>query len=145
MASPTTRRALLRAVTIAPVALAAPGLATTVTLPRTGGDIERHWQDRCAAYRAFNADDATYTDPDREWAYWDRIDAAEAGILNSPENGARAAEVKLWVAWSHYPNTGDRDPDIAQGNVPALRAVRDDMDWHEKLIFAAILNLRGEG
>ncbi len=142
MTTQTTRRALIGGVGLAGVALVAPAIAATASR-QTGAFIERHWQDRCAAYREFDADPNVLDDNERANDYWDRIDVTEEAILNSPDTSVRAAELRLWVAWSHCDETNHGA--VAQGDVPALLRIRDALDWHEKLILAAILNLRGEG
>ena len=105
--------------------------------------IEQHWQDRCAAYREFEADPDVLDNNERANDYWDRIDVTEIAILNSPDTSIRAAELRLWVAWSHCEGRNRRA--VSQEDVPALLAIRPSLDWQEKLIFTAILNLRGEG
>ncbi|WP_375249260.1 hypothetical protein [Sphingomonas sp.] len=136
----TTRRALVGGVGLAAVALVGPAAASK--LPKASS-IEGHWQTRCAAYREFEADATVLDDNERANDYWDRIDATEIAILDSPDTSIRAAELRLWIAWSHC---DDRNREgVAQGDVQALRRVHSSLDWHEKLIFAAILNLRGEG
>lgn len=145
MTMQTTRRALVGGVALAAVALVGPAAASM--LP-TASSIEDHWQARCAAYREFEADPIVLDDNERANDYWDRIDATEIAILNSPDASPRAAELRLWVAWSHcHPSNYGTDAGrlVAQGDVPALRRIRSTLDWHEKMIFAAILNLRGEG
>lgn len=106
-------------------------------------DIERHWQDRRRAYREFEADPRVLDDDQHASPYWARIEAAEEAILGSRDTGARATEIRLWTAWSHT----DRElaEAITQGDVAALRPRYADFDWHEKLLFTAILALRGEG
>jgi hypothetical protein len=140
MSPHTTRRDLIAGTGIAAVLAAAPVRARA--LP-TIANIEKHWLDRCIAYREFEADPVVLDDNERATDYWDRIDAAEIAILNSPDTSTRAAELRLWVAWSHCDET--KREAVAQGDVPALRRIHSDLDWHEKLLFAAILNLRGEG
>lgn len=135
--------------------IAGAGLAAlTTTLPvvahalPSSFSIEQHWQARCQAYREFEADPEVPDDNERTNDYWDRIDAAEIAILNSPDTSARAAELRLWVAWSHANPShaaGRASNFVELGDVSALLRIRSGLDWHEKLIFAAILNLRGEG
>ena len=120
-----------------------PMSQSAVAAVRGAVAIEQHWQDRCAAYREFEADPDVLADNERANDYWDRIDVTEIAILNSPDTSIRAAELRLWVAWSH--GEGGNRAAVSQGDVPALIAIRSSMDWQEKLIFAAILNLRGEG
>lgn len=104
-------------------------------------DIEQAWADRCTTYREFDADPDLLNDHERANDYWDRIDVAENAILSSPAAGIRAAELRLWVAWSHcQPSFSGA---VAQGDALAIQRQHDDLDWHEKLIFAAILDLRG--
>lgn len=136
----TTRRTLIAGTGLAAVLAAAPIAARA--LPTCAG-IEEHWRDRCTTYREFDADPAVLDDNERANDYWDRIDAAESAILNSPDTSIRAAELRLWVAWSHCDETNRTA--VAQGDVEALHRIRRSLDWHEKLIFTAILNLRGEG
>jgi hypothetical protein len=142
MTTPTIRRALIGGAGLGGAALIAPAIVATASRP-TGVLIERHWQDRCAAYREFDADPDVLDDNERANDYWDRIDVSENAILNSADTSVRAAELRLWVAWSHCDETNRGA--VAQGDVPALLRIHDALDWHEKLIFAAILNLRGEG
>lgn len=136
----TTRRALVGSVGLAAVALVGPAAASMLPV---ASSIEDHWQARCAAYREFEADPIVLDDNERANDYWDRIDATEIAILNSPDASPRAAELRLWVAWSHC--DGRNREGVSQGDVQALRHVHSSLDWHEKMIFAAILTLRGEG
>lgn len=141
-AKTTTRRALIRGAGIAAALAAAPIVASAMPLPST---IEAQWQSRCQAFYVLAND----PDDDQEKAAWDRIDAAEIAILNNPGASIRAAELRLWVAFDHvdhsYEAVPERDRAIEQGDVAYLLKIRDNLDWHEKMIFAAILNLRGEG
>ena len=139
MSSHTNRRSILAGAGIATVLAGLPVAAPA--LPSSS--IEKHWRDRCIAYREFEADPIVLADNERANDYWDRIDAAEVAILNNPDTSTRAAELRLWVAWSHCDETNRTA--VAQADVPVLRGMHASLDWHEKLIFAAILNLRGEG
>jgi len=144
MATQTTRRAMIGGAGLAGVALIMPAIAPAAGNP-VDTQIERHWQDRCLAYREFEADPETPDDDARTQAYWGRIDAAEAGILNSTSNTQRAAEIALWVAWSHAsPSPAGNYAAVDQGDFAALRAVFPRLDWHEKLMFRALAVLRGE-
>lgn len=140
MSSQPTRRTLIGSAGLTAVVAAVPFAASAVPDP---SNIEQHWQARCTAYREFDADPLVLDDDERANGYWNRIDAAEIAILNSPDTSRRATELRLWVAWSHC-DEANRTA-VAQGDVPTLRRVHASLDWHEKLIFAAILNLRGEG
>lgn len=135
----TTRRSMIAGTGIAAMLATMPTAASG--LPAIAS-IERHWRDRCSAYREFEADPVVLDDNERANDYWDRIDATEIAILNSPDASTRAAELRLWIAWSHC--DGRNREGVAQGDVQALRRVHSSLDWHEKMIFAAILNLRGE-
>lgn len=141
MAHEITRRAVFGTAGLAGVALMVPSIAVATASPASS-EIERQWHDRCVAYREFEGDPDVLEDNERANEYWDRIDATEIAILNSADSGTRATELRLWVAWSHCDETNR--PAVAQGDVPALLSIRHRLDWHEKLIFAAILNLRGE-
>ena len=142
----TTRRALFAVAGLASLAIVTPALAA-VAGPSDDADIERHWHARAQAYREFEADPHVLDDDDAADPYWARIDAAEIAILNSPASTPRAAEIRLWVAWSHARSSSLAGSDVlvAQGNYEALQNAQPRFDWHEKLIFAAIGNLRGEG
>ncbi|MEH3099813.1 hypothetical protein [Sphingomonas adhaesiva] len=135
-----TGRSMVAGTGIAAMLVAVPTAASS--LPAISS-IEKHWRDRCIAYREFEADPVALDDTERANDYWDRIDAAEVAILNNPDTSTRAAELRLWVAWSHCDETNRTA--VSQADVPALRGIHASLDWHEKLIFAAILNLRGEG
>jgi len=144
MHAETTRRALFGAAGLASVAIVTPAIAA---ITHADTDIERHWHDRARAYREFEADPHVMDDDDAADPYWARIDAAEIAILNSPTSTPRAAEIRLWVAWSHTRSSSVAASDVlvAQGDFAALQNAQPRFDWHEKLIFAAIGNLRGEG
>ena len=139
MQTDLSRRTLLGGGGLAVMAVAVVPAAARAHMP----DIERHWQERARAYREFEADPSVLDDELYAKPYWDRIDAAEEAILGSRDTSARATEIRLWTAWSHT----DRElaEAITQGDVAALRARYADFDWHEKLLFTAILALRGEG
>jgi hypothetical protein len=140
----TTRRALIGGAGLAGVALMAPAIAAAA-VNSADKQIEQHWQERCRAYRAFETDPEVPDDDERAQGYWDRIDAAEIGILNSTSNTQRAAEIALWVAWSHaHPSTAGNPAAVDQGDFAALRAVFRRLDWHEKMMFRALAALRGE-
>lgn len=111
--------------------------------------IEDIWQDLCRAYTAFNAD-PKWEDAEVAASYFDRIDKAEMDIVEHPCATRRAAEIRLWIALrytatSSVSRQGSRIAHaIEQGDAAPIIAARDELDWQEKLIFAAILNLRGE-
>lgn len=132
-----TRRAM-----IGGAGLAVLGVAVAATGPAAASEIERHWQERAQTYREFDADPVVLYDHESAKPYWARIDAAEEAILASTDSSTRATEIRLWTAWSHT----DRElgTAITQGDTATLRAHFDDLDWHEKLLFSAILALRGE-
>lgn len=140
MSPHTSRRALIGGIGVVAIASTAPFATAAQSY---SSSIEKHWQDRCTAYREFEADPVVLDDHERANDYWDRIDAAEIAILNSHDKSTRATELRLWLAWSHC--DGRNREGVAQADVQALRRVHSSLDWHEKLIFAAILNLRGEG
>ena len=131
----TSRRSLLTG--------GAAAIATSAVCIASAPDsIEYHWQARRQAFQEFEADALVLDDAVTAQNYWDRVDAAEMAILNSPDTSPRATEIRLWVAWWHTDVT-HREA-VSQGAVAALLPIRNDLDWEEKLIFAAILNLRGE-
>lgn len=141
----TSRRALLGGAGLAMMAVTAPIARARRS---SGSDIERHWRERCLAYREFETDPDVPDDAERTQDYWDRIDVAEIAILNSPDRTLRAAELRLWVAWSHngpsHYQGSDAGPLVAQGDFAALQMLRPQLDWSEKMLLAAIGNLRGE-
>jgi hypothetical protein len=138
-----TRRAALTGAASASIIMAAGGAAAMI--PTTWDEVERHWQDRCAAFREFEADDLAFTDKAREQAYWTRIDAAEIAILATTFRTRRTAELQLWIAWSHYhPSSGAIEKLVTHGVYADLARMRADLDWNERMIFAAISTLRGE-
>lgn len=138
MRTNVSRRALLGSgglAVIAATAIPAVALASIT-------DIEQHWQERARAYREFEADPLVLEDDARAVRYWNRIDPAEAAILASSDNSPRAVEIQLWTAWSHTER--EMGHAITQGDVATLRRRFSDFDWHEKMLFTAILALRGE-
>lgn len=135
-----TRRAFIGGAGSTAVLAATPVVASAmpVTLP-----LERHWQSRCEAFRTL------WDEPDvDEDAAFERIAAAEIAILNSLDTSPRAIELRLWIAWSHTDTSNvvaRVGTKVAQGDVAGLLRIRPHLDMHEKMLFAAILNLRGEG
>ena len=139
MPTNVSRRALLGSGGLAVIAATTIPATVLASMP----DIERYWLERARAYREFEADPLVLDDEHHAGPYWARIDAAEEAILASQDTRARATEIRLWTAWSHT----DRElaEAITQGDVAALRPRYADFDWHEKMLFTAILALRGEG
>ena len=143
MGTTMTRRAALTGAVSASIIMAAGGAAAMI--PTTRDEVERHWQDRCAAYRELEADERFLDDDAVQEPYWRRIDAAEIAILASTFRTRRTAELQLWIGWSHYdPSTSTIEKLVTQGDYAALAAMRGDLDWNEKMLFAAITTLRGE-
>lgn len=138
-----TRRAALTGAASASIIMAAGGAAAMI--PTTRDEVERHWQDRCNAYRQFEADARVFHNPAVEAAYWRRIDAAEIAILASTFRTRRTAELQLWIAWLHsQPSSSVVEALVTQGDYSTLAKMRGDLDWREKMLFAAIGTLRGE-
>jgi len=138
-----TRRAALTGAASASIIMAAGGAAAMI--PTTRDEVERHWQDRCAAFREFEADAQVLDDQEVQDAYWRRIDAAEIAVLASTFRTRRTAELQLWIAWSHYePSSSTVERLVMQGDYAALARMRAALDWNEKMLFAAITTLRGE-
>lgn len=131
---------------IAMAALAKCGSTPAYAAADDDALIEKHWEARCAAFRAFEDDPLTPDDNDRSNFYWDTIEEAEVAILGSSDTSLRAAEIRLWVGWSAIGPSAMKGVDLAvrTGDLPTLRQMRRRLDWHEKMFFAAILNLRGE-
>ncbi len=143
MAHTMTRRAALTGAASASIIMAAGGAAAMI--PTTRDEVERHWQDRCAAFREFEADPRVFDDHEVESAYWRRIDAAEIAILASTFRTRRTAELQLWIGWSHYqPSSSTVEALVTHGDYAALARIRSGLDWNEKMLFAAITTLRGE-
>lgn len=138
-----TRRAALTGAASASIIMAAGGAAAMI--PTTRDEVERHWQDRCAAYRELEADERFLDSDPVQKPYWRRIDTAEIAILASTFRTRRTAELQLWIAWSHYdPSSSTIERLVTQGDYAALAAMRGDLDWNEKMLFAAICTLRVE-
>ncbi|GAA3714529.1 hypothetical protein GCM10022268_24080 [Sphingomonas cynarae] len=138
-----TRRAALTGAASASIIIAAGGAAAMI--PTTRDEVERHWQDRCAAYRELEADERFLDNDAVQEPYWRRIDAAEIAILASTFRTRRTAELQLWIGWSHYePSSSTVEKLVTQGDYAALARMRAALDWNEKMLFAAITTLRGE-
>jgi hypothetical protein len=138
-----TRRTAMTGAVSASIIMAAGGAAAMI--PTTRDEVERHWQDRCAAYRELEADERFLDDDAVQEPYWRRIDAAEIAILASTFRTRRTAELQLWIGWSHYdPSSSTVEKLVTQGDYAALAMMRGDLDWNEKMLFAAITTLRGE-
>lgn len=143
MGTTMTRRAALTGAASASIIMAAGGAAAMI--PTTRDEVERHWQDRCAAYRELEADERFLDDDAVQEPYWRRIDAAEIAILASTFRTRRTAELQLWIGWSHYePSSSTVEKLVTQGDYAALARMRAALDWNEKMLFAAITTLRGE-
>lgn len=146
MTAHISRRALFGGAGLIAVAALANCGSTPAHAATGDAGIERHWRARCAAFRAFEDDPLTPDDTDRSNSYWDKIEEAEVAILGSSDTSLRAAEIRLWVGWSAIGPSAMKGVDLAvrTGDLPALQKMRHRLDWHEKMFFAAILNLRGE-
>ena len=143
MGTTITRRAAMTGAASASIIMAAGGAAAMI--PTSRDEVEYHWQDRCIAYREFEADAQVLDDHEVETAYWRRNDAAEIAILASTLRTRRTAELQLWIAWSHYePSSSAIEKLVNQGDYAALASMRGGLDWNEKMLFAAITTLRGE-
>ena len=143
MGTTMTRRAALTGAASASIIMAAGGAAAMI--PTTRDEVERHWQNRCNAYREFEADAQVLDDHEVETAYWRRIDAAEIAILASTFRTRRTAELQLWIAWSHHePSSSTVEKLVSLGDYAALAPMRGGLDLDEKMLFAAITTLRGE-
>jgi hypothetical protein len=143
----TSRRSLFGgAGLIAVAALAKCGSTPAHAAADHDALIEKHWDARCAAFRGFEGDPLTPDENDRSNFYWDTIEEAEVAILESRSTSLRAAEIRLWVGWSltNHPRIAGVDLAVRTGDVASLLPIRHRLDWHEKMLFAAILNLRRE-
>lgn len=143
----TSRRALFGgAGLIAAAALAKCGSTPAYADADHDALIEKHWNARCAAFRGFEDDPLTPDDNDRSNFYWDTIEEAEVAILESRSTSLRAAEIRLWVGWSltDHPGIAGVDLAVRTGDIASLLPIRHWLEWHEKMLFSAILNLRGE-
>ena len=111
--------------------------------------IQDAWQERCLAYACFEVD-PDWEDAEVAAKYFKLIDAAEVEIANHPAVTPLAIELRLWIALSHAGTScltrmaSGVSVAIEQGDIDTLRAVHAELDWQEKLILIAILNLRGE-
>jgi hypothetical protein len=138
-----TRRAALTGAASASIIMAAGGAVAMI--PTTRDEVERHWQDRCAAFRELEADERFLDNDAVQAPYWRRIDAAEIAILASTFRTRRTAELQLWIAWSHYqPSSRTIEALVTHGAYADLARTRADLDWNERMLFAAISTLRGE-
>lgn len=142
----TSRRALFGGAGVIAVAALAKCGSTPAYAADHDALIEKHWDARCAAFRGFEDDPLTPDDNDRSNFYWDTIEEAEIAILESSSTSLRAAEIRLWVGWSltDHPRIAGVDLAVRTGDIASLLPIRHRLEWHEKMLFSAILNLRGE-
>lgn len=107
------------------------------------------WDRRKAAYATYNALPLTdcpgtsYTPA--EQAELDIIDQAEAEILAAKAATPRGVEIQLWIAFSHMLTSRDEDEAATREDIDWFASKGDALDWHDRFMVAAIINLRAMG
>lgn len=109
------------------------------------------WERRKAAFARYNAlpiaddTDPTYdaddqlTDAERhEWAI---INDAEAAMVAATVTTPRAVAAILWTALSHSLTDRAQDEAAVKGDLAAMLAFDERLDWDERLILAALRSL----
>ena len=110
------------------------------------------WERRKAAFARYNAlpiaddTDSTYdandqmTDAERrEWAI---INTAEAEMVAATAATPRAIAALLWTALSHSVTDREQAAAAVNGDLAATMAFDVELDWTERLIFAALRSLK---
>lgn len=129
-----TRRGILGAIAIAPVVIAAPAVAAT-------SPIEAAWQEwRQASTQHEECETLSQAQED---ALWERIESACDRIYNSTETGARAAEVRLWMAMSRAAIFKPEHAAVRREDLAHLVANHGKMEEGADQVIFAIRALRG--
>lgn len=146
----TTRRSLLAA---------GPAIALLPTIPGTlkadpDAVLEaawNRWRDARATYNAapFANDvedpaqhDAAVAEENRLWAI---MDEAEETIRATPAKTPRGAQIQLWIALVGSIDTREQDEALTRGDLAAILATEDRLDWNARLIVAALHSLDNQG
>jgi hypothetical protein len=104
-----------------------------------------------AAWEAFKAahtdldqmdDDLLGTETEQENAIWNRVDAAEQIVLQTPATTPQGLQCKLMVALYHRLSQRIYSKALLAGLFEALEAKERGMDWPDRLLFSAIQSLR---
>lgn len=107
------------------------------------------WDRRKAAYAIYNAlpltdcPGASYTPA--EQAQLDIVDQAEAEILTDMVTTPRGVEIQLWIAFSHMLTSREEDAAATREDIDWFASKGDALDWHDRFMVAAIINLRAMG
>jgi hypothetical protein len=111
----------------------------------------KRWRDARVTYNAAPfADDVE--DPaqhdaavDEENRLWAIMDEAEETIRANPAKTPRGAEIQLWIALVGSIDTREQDEALTRGDLAAILATEDRLDWNARLIVAALHSLSNQG
>jgi hypothetical protein len=87
-------------------------------------------------------DELLGTETKEEIAIWERVDAAEQIIFETPATSPQGIKCKLLVALYHKLSQRVDSQALLAGLFEALEAKERGMDWPERLLFSAIQSLR---
>lgn len=104
-----------------------------------------------AAWEAFKAahidldqmdDELLGTETKEEIAIWERVDAAEQIIFETPATSPQGIKCKLMVTLYHKLTQRVDSQALLAGLFEALEAKERGMEWPDRMILSAILSLR---
>ena len=120
---------------------------TNTTMTADAAIIEA-WNARAVAFATLPGLRSTATsdeDTPEEKAQWAIIDAAEQVIHAETATTPRGAELQLWTSL-YYLFLGNEQVDATHRcDLDWFLERAEDFDWSERLVFAALRSLRGQG
>lgn len=140
----TSRRNILAACLVAPVAIIAPAVAAS----GSDADIIAAWDQHNVARQRF--DNLPASDKPRveytpeESAMLKIMDDTEAVIQSTIATTPRGAEIKLWLALTHQLDSDEECEAAARCDLEWFNRNDKKLDWIDRLIVSAIRSLRAQ-
>ena len=134
----TTRRSLI---CLASGVSAAALFVGGVSAASSSSEVEAAFADWKAVRQACDDDPEGW---DADHPGWERMNRAEDTIDNSPETGARAAEIRLWVALTYGLVADKQHKAIRREDIEWLLSSLEEGDYLERSMLRAIRALRSE-
>jgi len=141
----TNRRSLLASIPAAALAVTIP--ATALAANESDATIKAAWAQWLQTRADYNAapvpeDDAQHKaqliEEQRQWAI---MDEAEETIRATAATTPQGAQIQLWVALIHSVTTREEEEAVLRRDLSAIAAFDHELDWHARLIVAAIRSL----
>lgn len=136
-ANPTRRSLICLASGVGAAALLVGGVAAA----NPTSEVEAAFADWKAVRQACDDDPEGWN---ADHPGWERMNRAEDTIDNSPETGARVAEIRLWVALTYGLVADKQHKAIRREDIDWLLSSLEEGDYPERSMLRAIRALRSE-